>query len=70
MGTDCGTGSCCGCFCHKTIGILIVLFGLTFLLGHLGVISGELVGIIWPTLIVLGGLKKTFSGLCKCCDPK
>ncbi len=58
----------CGCPCHRTVGVLIVLFGLTFLLGHLDIIPSNIVGIIWPSLIILGGLKKTFKGMCKCCD--
>ena len=57
-----GNCSTCGCPCHRTIGTLIALFGLTFLLGHLNIMSADMVRIIWPTLIILGGLKKTFKG--------
>ena len=58
----------CPCPCHHVMGIFIVLFGLMFLLGALGVLSERTVGIIWPVLVILAGLKKVFSGFCKCCD--
>lgn len=58
----------CSCPCHKFIGILIVLFGLTLLLGALNLITPMLVGIICPTLIIIGGLKLIFSNVCKCCN--
>lgn len=57
----------CGCPCHKAGGILIVLIGVVFLLGNLEVISSQIVGIVWPSLIILGGLKLTFKSMCKCC---
>ena len=62
-----GTGMVCRCPHHKVIPGLIVLFGLTFLLGATGVLSSYAVSIIWPILIVLGGLMKLFKGACKCC---
>ena len=58
----------CGCPCHKMSGIFIVLIGVAFLLGNLGVISAHAVGIAWPVLLILAGLKKTFRGMCKCCS--
>jgi hypothetical protein len=61
-------GGMCKCPHHKVIPVLIVLFGLTFLLGALGVISGNTVSIIWPSLIILGGLMKLTKGMCKCCS--
>lgn len=60
--------STCGCMCHKFTGILIILFGLTFLLGHLGVLSAYAVSIIWPILLILVGIIVGFrKDLCKCC---
>ncbi|HXI84115.1 MAG TPA: DUF5668 domain-containing protein [Verrucomicrobiae bacterium] len=58
----------CGCPCHKMPGLFIVLIGLTFLLGALNVLSPRAVEIIWPILVILAGLKKMFSGMCKCCN--
>ncbi len=71
MGTEsdsCSSSPCgCACPCHKSVGVLIILFGLTFLLGAFDIISARMVSLIWPTLIVLVGLKKTMTGMCKCC---
>lgn len=58
----------CSCFCHKVIGLLIALFGLTFLLKDVGVYGDYVNNIVWPSLILLGGLKKMFGGMCGCCD--
>lgn len=61
--------STCGCVCHKFTGILIILFGLTFLLGHLGVISHHVVNIIWPILLIVVGVVVGFrKSICKCCS--
>ena len=57
----------CGCPCHRSMGVLVVLFGLTFLLGTLGVISSRTMNIAWPIIVMLAGLKKTMRGMCKCC---
>ncbi len=59
-------GGMCTCPHHKVIPGLIVLFGLTFLLGALGVLSAYAVSIIWPILVMLGGLQKMFGGKCGC----
>jgi len=59
----------CHCMCHKMKGFMVVLFGLVFLLGNLEVISQHIVGIVWPSLLILAGLKKSLGRhLCKCCD--
>ena len=50
------------------IGVLVVLFGLTFLLGAFQVLSSNTVAIVWPILVILAGLKTIFRGMCKCCD--
>lgn len=61
----CGNG--CKCVCHKMPGLLIALIGVTFLLGHFGAISEDLVSVIWPVILILIGLKKACRGICKCC---
>lgn len=61
-------GKRCPCPCHKFITLLVVLFGLNFLLKTLGVYGDDVSNIIWPILVILGGLKSMFSTMCKCCD--
>ena len=62
--------TCCNCCCpcHKMKGILIILFGLTFLLGAFEVLSQHWVSIIWPILVMLAGVFSLMKGKCKCCD--
>jgi len=68
-GKSCGTSTCCKCPCHKMLGILIVLIGLTFLLGNFDVVSAKFVATAWPILVILIGLKKMCpKGACKCCS--
>jgi len=62
------SGEQCKCPCHKAIGVLVVAFGLTFLLGALNVLSPRVVGITWPVIIILAGLKSLCGGMCKCCS--
>ena len=67
--SDQNHGSRCKCPHHKLNGILIALIGLAFLLAHLDVIPMHVVGMIWPVLLILIGLKKSFGrGMCKCCQ--
>ncbi|MEO5971576.1 MAG: DUF5668 domain-containing protein [Bdellovibrionia bacterium] len=61
------TCNCC-CPCHMMKGILIILFGLTFLLGTFEVLSQHVVSIIWPILVILAGGSSLMQGKCKCCD--
>ncbi len=58
------------CKCHKVGPLLIVLIGVTFLLGALGYVSQETVAIVWPILLIVLGLKKMCGGMCKCCGDK
>lgn len=55
----------CGCPCHKSVGVLVILIGLDILLGNLGVLEAKVVGIVWPILLMIIGLKKSIR--CKCC---
>ena len=59
----------CKCPHHKVTPILVMLFGLTFLLGTLGTLSWDTVNIIWPVLVILAGAMTLGdkSGMCKCC---
>ncbi len=59
----------CKCPHHKIIPVLVVLFGLTFLLETLGVLTSDFVALAWPILVIAAGLMKLAdkSGMCKCC---
>lgn len=57
----------CTCSHHKVLPILIVLLGLTFLLGNMGTINAGTVNLIWPVLVIIAGGMKLFSHKCKCC---
>ena len=63
-GKKCG---CC-CPCHMMKGFLVILFGLTFLLGTFEVLSQHWVSIIWPILVMLAGGFSMMKGKCKCCS--
>ena len=58
----------CKCPHHKVMSVLVVLFGLTFLLGAWGTISSDAVNVICPILIIIAGLFKMTKGMCKCCS--
>ena len=58
----------CGCFCHKVPGLLIALIGVAILLTQLGVCREKCGWSTVAVLIILLGLKKMCSGVCKCCD--
>lgn len=47
------------------MGILIVLFGLVFLLGALDVLTSKQVAVLWPIVVILAGLTKMMKG-CGC----
>jgi len=62
---NCGRG--CGCMHHKVMPLLVVVFGLVFLLGALDLMNMATVNMIWPVIVILAGLKKLAVGMCKCC---
>ena len=69
-----GVGACaeshgCSCKCphHMVPALLVVVFGLLFLLGDYGVVSGQVVTVGWPILVVLAGVMKLGGRMCKCC---
>lgn len=61
------SGGKCDCSHHKAIPVLIVLFGLLFLLEALNVVMADVVSVVWPILVIIGGLMKLFGSNCKCC---
>ncbi len=50
------------------IPLFIVIFGVLFLLNSQGMVADDTVGVVWPILVILGGLQKLFRGMCKCCS--
>ncbi len=64
-----GMRNVCKCPHHKVMPVLVVLFGLTFLLEGWGVVSSSFAMTAWPVLVILAGLMKfgEKSGMCKCC---
>ena len=56
------------CLCQKMGGVFIVLIGVAILLGALDVLSEKNAMIGISIMVILIGLKKTCSGMCKCCD--
>ncbi|MEK7539976.1 MAG: DUF5668 domain-containing protein [Patescibacteria group bacterium] len=61
-----------GCHCphHHALPVLVILFGLTFLLQAFGLLTDTLVGYIWPCIVIAAGLYKLISGVCSCCGGK
>jgi hypothetical protein len=57
----------CDCHHHKIIPLLVILIGLTFLLGGLGILTWRGVDIIWPILLIIGGFAKLAGRKCNCC---
>jgi hypothetical protein len=60
-------GKTCSCGHHKVVPTLIVLFGLLFLLAAFDVVGARVVEIVWPILVIIGGIMKFGEGKCKCC---
>ncbi len=61
-------GEKCNCPHHKMVPLMVLLIGLTFLLGALNILSGQAVSIIWPILVIIAAGTKISSSKCKCCN--
>ncbi len=57
----------CGCPHHKAGGVLVILFGLVFLLGAYEWVTPGTVSVAWPILVIIGGIGMLCGGSCKCC---
>ena len=59
----------CKCPHHSVVPVLVVLFGLTFLLGAWGILTSDAVDVLWPVIVIAAGLMKWAekSRMCKCC---
>ncbi|MDP2598218.1 MAG: hypothetical protein Q8P49_00120 [Candidatus Liptonbacteria bacterium] len=60
-------GKTCNCSHHKMTHLLVVIFGLIFLLANANVLTWAFVGWAWPVLVILAGGMKMMEGKCKCC---
>jgi hypothetical protein len=60
-------GMVCSCKCHSMMPIIVVIFGLLFLLSSLGVIPENIVSIVWPLIVIWAGVSKFMQKRCKCC---
>ena len=60
----------CKCVHHQVVPFLIIVIGVTFLMGEWGTISWDSVNVIWPIAIILIGAMKVVAGMgvCKCCS--
>ncbi len=57
-----------GCHCkhHVVLPILIIFFGILFLLNALGIVSDGSTALTWPIIVIFGGLAKLRAGHCRC----
>lgn len=60
-------GKTCSCGHHMFVPILVIAFGLVFLLGALDVLNAATVAILWPIVVLVGGAAMLFGKKCKCC---
>ena len=57
----------CTCKHHKIVPVMIILFGVAFLLADLNILTWSALNVIWPILIIVVGFMKFTKGKCKCC---
>ncbi|OGY68752.1 MAG: hypothetical protein A2586_01975 [Candidatus Harrisonbacteria bacterium RIFOXYD1_FULL_40_9] len=60
-------GMKCGRSHHSFLGVLVVLFALTFLLGTFDVLTARTVSVVWPVLVGIYGVLKMRENRCSCC---
>lgn len=60
----------CKCGHHKLVPLLFVILGIVLLLGSLGRISLQVIGISLSVIVILAGLAKFFGGMCTCYGAK
>lgn len=59
-------GKVCNCGHHMMKPMLLLIIGLDFLLGALGVLTNEFVQVTWPIVLILIALAMIAGGKCKC----
>ena len=60
-------GMDCKCTHHSVVPLCIILVAAAFLLQEVSVISTHTLGIIWPTLVIIGAAASMFENKCHCC---
>jgi hypothetical protein len=63
-------GKKCGCGHHMAKPVLLLLLGLDFLLGTLGVFTNGFVQVTWPIIVILIAIMMMVGVKCKCCAAK
>ena len=61
-------GQKCKCPHHKMLPIFVIVFGLTYLLRNLGILTVPVADVILPVIIILIGAQWMMKGACKCCS--
>ena len=57
----------CACPHHKIMPVLVVVFGMVFLLGSWNIFTDSAVSTLWPLIVIVAGFLKMGQGKCKCC---
>jgi hypothetical protein len=65
-GSECCKPGVCDCPHHKFMPVLIILFGLVFLLQALDVLNASTSSMLWPIIVIVAGFAKLKGGMCKC----
>ena len=64
---ECGSCDISKCGCKIATPILVILFGLVFLLNTTGIISDYALSMAWPIIIILIGVAKLIKKMCNKC---
>ena len=67
MNPENNSAKTCACPHHRAVPIVAILFGLTFLLGALNVLTSSVVDIVWPILVIVAAGIKLGEKNCTCC---
>ena len=60
-------GNMCKCPHHSFFPLLVVAFGVVFLLGQWNILTMAAVNTLWPIIVVVAGLFKMMKRKCTCC---
>ena len=55
------------CYCEMAKPVFLLLIGIDFLLGTLGIFTNEFVQLTWPILLILIAITMMTKRICKCC---
>jgi len=63
-------GKTCKCSHHMIKPVLLLIFGIDFFLGAIGVLTNGFVQITWPIIIIIIAIMMMTGKNCKCCQGK